>query len=73
MKAFRAAWLTSKAIHPAPPPVKYCPTCKRSLAFEYQDCPYDGATLQFTEHSYPALPQSGAGGGRGGRGGRGGQ
>ena len=74
MKAFRAAWLSSKAIHPAPAPVKYCPTCKRALDFEYQNCPYDGATLQFTEHSFPALPQSGsAGGGRGGRGGRGGQ
>jgi predicted metalloprotease with PDZ domain len=73
MKAFRAAWLSAKAIHPAPAPVKYCPTCKRPLAFEYQNCPYDGATLQFTEHSFPALPQSGGAGGRGGRGGRGGQ
>jgi len=69
MKAFRTAWLSSKAVHPAPAPVKYCPTCKRALAFEFQNCPYDGATLQFTEKTYPALPQSG--GGRGGRGGRG--
>jgi predicted metalloprotease with PDZ domain len=70
MKAFRAAWLSSKAVHPAPAPVKYCPTCKRALAFEYQNCPYDGAALQFTEHTYPPLPQEGGGGG--GRGGRGG-
>jgi len=72
MKAFRESWLSSKAVHPAPKPVKYCPTCKRALAFEYQNCPYDGATLHFTENTYPELPSAGGpAGGRGGRGGRG--
>jgi predicted metalloprotease with PDZ domain len=72
MKSFRESWLSSKAIHPAPKPVKYCPTCKRSLPFEYQTCPYDGASLRFTESAYPDLPSAGGpAGGRGGRGGRG--
>jgi predicted metalloprotease with PDZ domain len=69
MKSFRDAWLGSKAVHPAPKPVKYCPTCKRELPFEYQNCPYDGATLQFTKNTAPPLPQvAPPAGGRGGRG-----
>ena len=46
MKAFRQSWLASKAIHPLPKLVKYCPTCKRAHSFEFQNCPYDGAALQ---------------------------
>jgi predicted metalloprotease with PDZ domain len=52
MAAFREAWLGSKAIHPLPRLVKYCPECRRSLAFEYEKCPYDGAGLCIT----PAAP-----------------
>ncbi len=71
MAKFREAWLSSKAIHPLPKVVKYCPTCKRSLQFEYEKCPYDGADLRIT----PAKPgedspddtAAPATGGRGGR------
>ena len=77
MKAFRDAWLGSKAIHPAPQPVKYCSVCKRALPFEYSHCPFDGTALSFIPGGPPevAAPAGGrgAGGGRGGRGGRGGQ
>jgi predicted metalloprotease with PDZ domain len=79
MKAFRDAWLSSKAIHPAPKPVKYCSVCKRELPFEYSNCPFDGTALSFIPGGPPetAAPAGGrgaggAGGGRGGRGGRGG-
>ena len=48
MKAFREAWLSSKAIHPAPRPVKYCSVCKRELPFEYSNCPFDGTALSLT-------------------------
>ena len=74
MKAFRDAWLSSKAIHPAAAPTKYCSVCKRSLPFEYTNCPYDGTGLSFVAGDPPeqAAPGRGAeGGGRGGRGGRG--
>ena len=64
MKTFREAWLSTKAIHPAPTPVKYCNVCKRSLAFEYTNCPYDGNGLSFV----PGDPPEQTGGGRGGRG-----
>ena len=47
MKDFRDAWLSSKAIHPAAAPVKYCSVCKRSLPFEYTNCPFDGTALSF--------------------------
>lgn len=81
MKAFRDSWLSSKAIHPSPPPPKYCSVCKRSLAFEYTHCPYDGTALSFVPGGPPESTGPGAGrgaagapaGGRGGRGGRGGQ
>jgi predicted metalloprotease with PDZ domain len=69
MKAFRDAWLSSKAIHPAAPPMKYCSVCKRSLAFEYTNCPYDGTALSFIPGDPPE--SNGPTGGRGGRGGRG--
>jgi len=69
MKAFREAWLSSKAIHQAPKPVKYCNLCKRALPFEYTNCPFDGTALAFTPGGTPES----APGGRGGRGGRGGQ
>jgi predicted metalloprotease with PDZ domain len=76
MKAFRDAWLSSKAIHPAPAPVKYCNVCKRSLAFEYTNCPFDGTALSFipggpAESVAPAGGRGAGGGGRGGRGGGG--
>ena len=76
MKTFRDAWLSSKAIHPAPAPVKYCSLCKRSLPFEYANCPFDGTALSFipggpAETAAPAGGRGG-GGGRGGRGSRGG-
>ncbi len=79
MKAFRDAWLSSKAIHPAPAPMKYCSVCKRSLAFEYTNCPYDGTGLSFIAGDPPEQVAPGRGGpgggndggGRGGRGGRG--
>ncbi|HTA71515.1 MAG TPA: PDZ domain-containing protein [Bryobacteraceae bacterium] len=45
---FREGWLSSKAIHPLPKLVKYCATCKRSLQFDYEKCPYDGADLRLT-------------------------
>jgi predicted metalloprotease with PDZ domain len=67
MKAFRDAWLSSKAIHPAPAPMKSCSVCKRSLPFEYTNCPYDGTALSFIAGD----PPEETGPGRGGRGGRG--
>jgi hypothetical protein len=80
MKAFREAWLSSKAIHPAPAPMKYCSVCKRSLAFEFTNCPYDGTALSFIAGDPPEQAAPGRGGapdagrgGRGGRSGRGGQ
>jgi predicted metalloprotease with PDZ domain len=48
MAQFRDAWLSSKAIHPLPRLVKYCPVCNRSFQFEYEKCPYDGADLHLT-------------------------
>ena len=48
MTAFRQAWLSSKAVHPLPKLEKYCPVCHRSMAFEYDHCPYDGASLRIT-------------------------
>ena len=77
MQAFRDAWLSSKAIHPAPAPTKYCSVCKRSLAFEYTNCPFDGTGLSFVagdppEQAAPGRGGAAGGGGRGGRG-RGGQ
>jgi predicted metalloprotease with PDZ domain len=76
MKAFRDAWLSSKAIHPAAAPVKYCSVCKRSLPFEYTNCPFDGTALSLIpggppESTGPAGGRGAGGGGRG-RGGRGG-
>ena len=65
MKAFRDAWLSSKAIHPAAPPVKYCNTCKRSLPFAYTNCLYDGTALSLILGDPPEST------GRGGRPGRG--
>jgi predicted metalloprotease with PDZ domain len=64
MKTFRDAWLSTKAIHPAPAPMKYCSVCKRSLAFEYSNCPFDGTALSFVAGD----PPEGNAGGRGGRG-----
>lgn len=78
MAAFRSAWLSSKAVQPLPKLVKYCPVCRRSLTFEYDNCPYDGAALRITpakpgeDAGTGATPGGGRGGGRGGRGGRGG-
>jgi predicted metalloprotease with PDZ domain len=78
MKAFRDAWLSSKAIHPAPAPTKYCSVCKRSLAFEYTNCPFDGTGLSFVagdppEQTAPGRGGAAGGGDAGGRGGRGGR
>ena len=76
IRAFRDSWLGSKAIHPAPKPVRYCGVCKRALPFEFSNCPFDGTGLSLT----PGGPPEGRGGGgrgagggagRGGRGGRG--
>jgi predicted metalloprotease with PDZ domain len=52
MVAFREAWLSSKAIHPLPKLLRYCPVCGRAQAFEFDNCPYDGAALSIT----PAKP-----------------
>jgi hypothetical protein len=71
MKAFRDAWLSSKAIHPAPAPVKYCSVCKRSLAFEFTNCPFDGTALSFVPGDPPEQSAPGRGGDGAGRGGRG--
>jgi len=48
MAAFRQAWLGSKAIHPLPKLVRYCPVCRRSYPFEESFCPYDGKGLLIT-------------------------
>jgi predicted metalloprotease with PDZ domain len=71
--AFRQAWLGSKAIHPLPKLLKYCPQCKRSMSFEYDKCPYDGAELRITPKPAGEKPfdeEAPAPAGRGGRGGR---
>jgi predicted metalloprotease with PDZ domain len=75
MVRFREAWLSSKAIHPLPKLVKYCPICKRTHQFEYEKCPYDGADLRLIptkpgeepSGGTPAPPAGGRGGRRGGR------
>ncbi len=48
MAAFRQAWLGSKAIHPLPMVMRYCPQCRRAYPFEESFCPYDGKGLQIT-------------------------
>ena len=73
MAAFRQAWLGSKAVSPQPKPLKYCPQCKRSMAFEYEKCPYDGADLRITpkpddEKPFDEAVPAPARRGRGGRG-----
>ena len=79
MAAFREAWLGNKAVRPLPKLVKYCPVCKRSWAFDYENCPYDAAALQITvpkpgdeKRSAGATEGGAARGGRNGPGGRGG-
>lgn len=59
MRAFREAWLSSKAIHPAPPPVKYCSLCKRTLPFEYSHCPFDGTALSLVPGGQPEVTAPG--------------
>jgi predicted metalloprotease with PDZ domain len=71
--AFRQAWLGSKAVHPLPKLLKYCPQCKRSMPFEYEKCPYDGADLRITpkpagEKPFDEEAPAPAARGRGGRG-----
>ncbi len=39
MAAFREAWLGNKAVRPLPKLVKYCPVCKRTWTFEYENVP----------------------------------
>jgi len=70
MAKFRQAWLSSKAIHPLPRLVKYCPTCKRTHPFEFEKCPYDGADLRLTPAKPGEEPSAGAPAPTGGRGGR---
>ena len=48
MAAFRAAWLSSKAIHALPKLSRYCPVCGRAQPFEVDMCPYDGAAMRIT-------------------------
>jgi predicted metalloprotease with PDZ domain len=77
MSAFRNAWLSSKAVHAVPKVMKYCPVCRRSHPFEFDNCPYDGTALRITplkpgeEYTPPAPAGTGAptapAGGRGGR------
>ena len=67
MKAFREAWLSSKAIHPAAAPVKYCNVCKRPLPFEYTNCPFDGTALSFVPGGPPEATPPAGGRGRGGQ------
>ncbi len=69
--AFREAWLSSKAVHPLPKVVEYCPLCRRSHPFELDNCPYDGTALRITalkpgEEYTPEPPSGGRGGRRGG-------
>ena len=58
MKAFRKSWLESKAVHPLPKMVKYCPTCKRAHPFEFENCPFDGASLQVLPSDTNGPPRS---------------
>jgi len=69
MAKFRQAWLSSKAVHPLPKLVKYCPTCKRIHLFEYERSPYDGAELRLTPPR-PGEMETGAPTQTAGRGGR---
>jgi predicted metalloprotease with PDZ domain len=74
MAKFREAWLSSKAIHPLPKLVKYCPVCKRKEQFDYEKCPYDGGDLRLVPAKpgedappdAPSAPTGGRGGRRGG-------
>jgi len=52
MAAFRQAWLSSKAIHPLPRLLRYCPVCGRAQPFEIDTCPDDGAAMRIA----PAKP-----------------
>jgi predicted metalloprotease with PDZ domain len=70
MSKFRQAWLSSKAIHPLPRLVKYCPVCKRTHRFEFEKCPYDGADLRLTPAKPGEEPSTSAPAPTGGRGGR---
>jgi predicted metalloprotease with PDZ domain len=47
-RALRDAWLSSKAIHPAPAVFKYCKGDARPVPFEYSKCPADGGDLFLT-------------------------
>lgn len=79
MKTFREAWLSSKAVHALPKVQKYCPMCRRTHPFEFDNCPYDGTALRITplkpgeEYAPPAAgggvgaPAGAPTGGRGGR------
>ncbi len=68
MKAFREAWLSSKAVHPLPKVMRYCGECKRAYPFEYENCPYDGTALGITPETAAGASRSGGRGGRSGRG-----
>jgi predicted metalloprotease with PDZ domain len=59
MKAFREAWLSSKAVHPLPKLEKYCHVCQRTYAFEFEHCPYDGTDLHITPGTAEAPAQQG--------------
>jgi predicted metalloprotease with PDZ domain len=72
MAGFREAWLSSKAVHPLPKLSRYCPVCRRTLPFEYDNCPYDGAALRIAP-AQPGEEEPSPGAGRGARGGRGGR
>jgi len=50
MLSFRNAWLGTR--NPgAAQLTKYCPTCRREYAFEYEFCHYDGAGLKVTREA----------------------
>jgi len=33
-------------VQPLPKVMKYCPVCRRSHPFEFDNCPYDGTPLR---------------------------
>ena len=45
-KELRAVWLGSKSPYELEPMQKYCGTCKRGFEFQFENCKFDGATLE---------------------------
>lgn len=45
VEAFRQNWLGTKTSQNINSPVRHCPTCRRSFAFRFEFCKFDGAEL----------------------------